>query len=204
MHIRLNTTILGGPGPLLVPLSPPLMTVARGLAWWPETRIRASSGRGGEVAGRRGRTQAAMAFSCAERDERELRTDAEKKTKEGGEGATLIWLAAGAAPAGRWRRTGGSGLRPELLLLPVDDGDGTRWEAAGSSSPWLATRGTGRSAWAVVVGWIGKEEASACCGWAAAQNEGGGRSDLVGWMGTLRWVAAGSGGILRKGVAAAG
>ena len=67
--------------------------------------------------------------------------------------------AAGAAPAGRWRRTGGSGLRPELLLLPVDDGDSTRWEAAGSSSPWLATRGTGRSAWAVVVGWIGKEEA---------------------------------------------
>ena len=39
-------------------------------------------------------------------------------------------------------------------------GTGTRrWEAAGSSSPWLATRGTGRSAWAVVVGWIGKEEA---------------------------------------------
>ena len=35
--------------------------------------------------------------SCAERDERELRTDAEKKTKEGGEGATLIWLVASIA-----------------------------------------------------------------------------------------------------------
>ena len=36
------------------------------------------------------------------------------------------------------------------------------------------------------------------------RNQGAGRSDLVGWMGTLRWVAAGSGGIPRKGVAAAG
>ena len=57
------------------------------------------------------------------------------------------------------------------------------------------------------AGWVrcrDEEKVVACCNWVAAEIKGAGRSDLVGWMGTLRWVAAGSGGIPRKGVAAAG
>ena len=91
-------------------------------------------------------------------------TAAEGRLRSGGLDAGDV--TTGEDDGGRGRARAGEALLLEGLGLGRDGfcsaavGTGTRrWEAAGSSSPWLATRGTGRSAWAVVVGWIGKEEA---------------------------------------------
>ena len=69
-----------------------------------------------------------------------------EKEEEGGRGAGTAWLERSATRqlrgAARLPVSETSGRRASGLLLLVDGGDGMRSEAAGSSSPWLATRGT--------------------------------------------------------------
>ena len=55
------------------------------------------------------------------------------------------------------------------------------WRSRGAE-----TRRTASSVRELVGGWCSGWMRKACCGWAAPQNEGGGRSDLVGYDGS-RW-----------------
>ena len=115
-----------------------------------------------------------MAFSCAERDERELRTDAEKKTKEGGEGATLIWLVA-------WIAGGRSGLGSRTSSSLEAGKDGGAWRC-GIGAPLLELLGRVLAHESERRLGLGNRGGGGC-GWSAAQNQGGGRRRERIWIG---------------------
>ena len=127
--------------------------------------------------------------ACGHRDE-EAGTRGRRRTRTLSSTGDRRWIHR------RRRRHGGRSKQEELPLDP-------RSSEQGGSRAWSRWSKGCRVA---VAGWIeGVSEFRQVAALAGGgRNQGAGRSDLVGWMGTLRWVAAGSGGIPRKGVAAAG